>query len=313
MPNLHLPAPMPRRLLGRTGEEVSVLGIGGGHIGQSQLSSEESVTLMRTALDHGINFLDNAWDYNRGESERRMGLALRDGYREKAFLMTKACTHGRGKQVAMDLLEEQLTRLQTDYLDLWMIHEVVFDNEPDLAYATGGVIEALVAAREQGKVRYVGFTGHKSPWHHLEMIRRGFPWDAVLMPLNPYDHHFRSFEREVLPECVARGFGVLGMKAQGGGRIAKHGVTTPEENIRYVVGTPGVDCLISGIASMEHLQANAAAAASPLLTEAERQALRDRSREIGVDGRMELYKIGIHFEGWCSREQHGLPELGSPC
>ena len=305
--SLNLPGPIPRRPLGSTGEEVSVLGIGGGHIGQAKHTEAESVRLMRTALDHGINFLDNAWDYNHGESERRMGAALRDGYREKAFLMTKVCTHGRGKTVAIEMLEEQLRRLQTDYLDLWQIHEVVFDNEPELSYAAGGAIEALVEAREQGKVRYVGFTGHKSPWHHLEMIRRGFAWDAVQMPLNVMDHHFRSFEREVVPVLAERGIGVIGMKSQGGGRITRAGVVSPEESIRYVISTPGVSTLVSGIDNMEHLRINAAAAAGPPMDEAERAALRERVRDVAIDGRLELYKIGIDFEGWAAREQHGLP------
>lgn len=313
MRRFELPHPLPYRPLGATGQEVSVLGIGGGHIGQSKLSPEEAVTLMRTAVDHGVNFFDNAWDYNRGESEIRMGAALQDGYRDRVFLMTKVCTHGRGKDVAMRMLEESLRRLRTDYLDLWQIHEVVFDDEPEAAYAEGGVIEALELAKQQGKVRFTGFTGHKSPWHHREMLRRGYPFDACMMPLNPMDYHFRSFEREIVPELVERRIGVIGMKSQGGGRITQSGIVTPEECIRYVLSTPGVDTLVSGIVSLEHLEANLRAAAAPRMSEAERAELRERVRQVAVDGRLELYKIGIHFEGWCSREQHGLPEVGSPC
>jgi aryl-alcohol dehydrogenase-like predicted oxidoreductase len=309
---LKLPGPIPRRPLGRTGEEVSVLGLGGWHMGHNGLTPEESTRLVRTALDSGINFLDNAWDYNYGQSERRMGDALQDGYREKAFLMTKVCTHGRGKAVAMEMLEEQLRRLRTDYLDLWQIHEVVFDNEPELAYAEGGVIEALIQAKEQGKVRYAGFTGHKSPWHHLEMVHRGFPFDAALMPLNVMDSHFRSFEREVVPELTARGIGVIGMKSMGGGRIVASGAITPEEAIRYTVSIPGLATLISGMDNLDHLQQNAAAACRPM-DEAERAALQARVRDVAVDGRLELYKIGIQFEGWCTRELHGLPAPGTPC
>jgi aryl-alcohol dehydrogenase-like predicted oxidoreductase len=310
--DLKLPGPIPRRPLGRTGELVSVIGIGGGHVGSGSITTEESIAVMRTALDHGINFFDNAWDYHHGRSEERMGQALQDGYREKAFLMTKVCTHGRGKKVAMEMLHEQLRRLQTDYLDLWQIHEVVFDNEPELAYAPGGVLEALVEAKEQGKVRYVGFTGHKSPWHHKEMLRRGFPFDTCMMPLNVMDYHFRSFEQEVVPELVERGIGVIGMKSQGGGRITESGAVTPEEAVRYTVGMPGLSTLVSGILSLEHLQQNASAACRPM-DEAERTALRDRVRPVAINGRLELYKIGIHFEGWAAREQHGLPEPGSPC
>jgi len=311
--SLNLPGPIPRRPLGRTGEQVSILGVGGGHIGQAKHTLEQSVEVIRTALDHGINFLDNAWDYNRGESEIRMGAALQDGYRDKAFLMTKVCTHGRGRAVAMEMLEEQLRRLRTDYIDLWQVHEVVFDNEPDLCYAPDGVLEALTLAKQQGKVRYVGFTGHKSPWHHLEMIRRGFPFDACMMPLNVMDFHFRSFEREVVPQLVERGVGVIGMKSQGGGRITESGVVTPEEAVRYAVSIPGVDTLVSGMDNLEHLRQNAAAAALPLMDEDERAALRERVRSVAVDGRLELYKIGIHFEGWAAREQHGLPPVNSPC
>ncbi|MCC2671815.1 MAG: Ferredoxin [Armatimonadetes bacterium] len=310
--SLSLPGPIPRRPLGSTGEMVSVIGIGGGHVGGKSLSPEESVRLIRIALDHGINFLDNAWDYNYGESERRMGLALEDGYRDKAFLMTKVCTHGRGKKVAMEMLEEQLRRLRTDHLDLWQIHEVVFDNEPELAYAAGGVIEALVEAKEQGKVRYVGFTGHKSPWHHHEMLRRGFAFDTAMMPLNVMDFHFRSFEREVVPVLAERGIGVIGMKSQCGGRIAEAGTVSPEEAIRYTIGIPELATLVSGISSFEHLQQNAAAACLPMAQD-ERAALRERARPTAVDGRLELYKIGIQFEGWATREQHGLPAPGTPC
>ena len=176
----------------------------------------------------------------------------------------------------------------------------------------GGVLEALVEAKEQGKVRYVGFTGHKSPWHHREMLRRGFPFDACMMPLNVMDYHFRSFEQEVVPELVERGIGVIGMKSQGGGRITESGAVTPEEAIRYTVGMPGLSTLVSGILSLEHLQQNADAACRPM-DQAERVALRERVRPVAVDGRLELYKIGIHFEGWAAREQHGLQEPGSPC
>jgi predicted aldo/keto reductase-like oxidoreductase len=268
---------------------------------------------MHAAVDHGVNFFDNAWDYHHGESERRMGEALAQGYRDRVFLMTKVCTHGRGKAVAMEMLEEQLRRLKTDYLDLWQIHEVVFDNEPAAAYAADGVIEALELAKQQGKVRYTGFTGHKSPWHHREMLRRGYPFDACMMPLNPMDFHFRSFEQEIVPECVERGIGVIGMKSQGGGRITESGASTPEECIRYVLSNPRVSTLVSGMASLEHLEANLRAAAAPPMSPEEREALRARVKPHGEDGRLELYKIGIHFEGWCSREQHGLPAPGSPC
>src|SRR5438067_4555101 len=202
------------RQLGRTGVRVSIVGLGGYHLGLPR-DEQESIRIVRRALDHGMNFLDNCWDYNGGKSEERMGKALRDGYREKAFLMTKL--DGRTAQSAREQLEQSLKRLRTEMIDLVQIHEVIRDDDPDRSFAKGGCIEALVEARKAGKLRFIGFTGHKDPRIHRKMIetagKNGFQFDTVQMPLNVLDAHYRSFEKEIMPLALAGGIGVLGMKS----------------------------------------------------------------------------------------------------
>jgi aryl-alcohol dehydrogenase-like predicted oxidoreductase len=205
--------PIPRRLLVKTGDHVSIIGLGGYHLGTLQ-SRELAVSLVQEAVDAGITFLDNAWEYNDHRSEEWMGLGLQ-GRRDKVFLMSKVCTHGRDKKVAMQQLEESLQRLGTDHLDLWQIHEVIYENDPDLHFAKGGVVEALDEAKKQGKVRFVGFTGHKSPAIHLKMLAHNYPFDTVQMPLNCFDATYRSFEQQVLPELQRQGIAALGMRASG--------------------------------------------------------------------------------------------------
>src|ERR1700723_1235542 len=207
--------PIPRRPLGKTGQQVSIIGLGGYHLGSVQ-SRELAVRLVQEAVDAGVTFFDNAWEYNDHRSEEWMGLGLQ-GRRDKVFLMSKVCTHGRDKKVAMQQLEESLKRLGTDHLDLWQIHEVIHENDPDLHFAKGGVIEALDEAKKAGKVRFVGFTGHKHPAIHLKMLAHDFPFDSVQMPLNCFDATYRSFEKEVLPAALKRGMAALGMKSLGGG------------------------------------------------------------------------------------------------
>jgi aryl-alcohol dehydrogenase-like predicted oxidoreductase len=213
---------VPTRKLGRTGEKVSIVGLGGYHIGKQQ-DEQESIRIIRTALDNGINFLDNCWDYNDGQSEVRMGKALRDGYRQKAFLMTKI--DGRTKKAATQQLDESLHRLQTDHVDLLQFHEVIRDTDPARIFAEGSGMDAVMEARKQGKVRYIGFTGHKSPDIHLNMLEtafaHGFTFDAVQMPLNVMDAHFDSFEKKVLPVLVKHDIGVLGMKPMGDSLILR--------------------------------------------------------------------------------------------
>jgi aryl-alcohol dehydrogenase-like predicted oxidoreductase len=306
------PAPdaIPLRPFGKTGVKVSAIGVGGFHIGAPR-DEQVGIRIIQEALDAGINFLDNAWDYHKGRSEEIMGKALQGGRRDKAFLMTKVCTHGRGKDVAMKQLEDSLRRLQTDHLDLWQIHEVVYANDPDLHFKKGGVVEALELAKKQGKVRFVGFTGHKHPDLHLEMLKHGFPFDAVQLPLNVFDGTFRSFEQRVLPEVLRRKMAPLGMKSlSGNGDPVKKGVVTPQEAIRYAMSLP-VAVTISGMDSPEVLQQNLAIARGfKPMTKEEMAALRNRVAPLAADGRFELFKSSMQYDGNEGREQHGFPPQG---
>jgi uncharacterized protein len=300
---------IPKRAFGRTGEQVSILGLGGFHLGLPSTDAE-AVRLVHAAVDAGVTFMGNAWDYNDGLSEKRMGKAIADR-RDKVFLMTKVCTHGRDGRVAMRQLEDSLKRLGTDHLDLWQIHEVVFDDEPARHFAPGGVVEALDRARKQGKVRYVGFTGHKSPTLHLSMLARDYPWDSCQLPLNCFDASFRSFEREVLPELNRRGIAPIGMKSMGGdGRAVKAKVVSAQDALSYALSLP-VATVVSGIESMKVLKQNLAVARGfrPLPVRA-REALRRRVTAQAADGRWELYKISAAFEGEETRRVHGLPAQG---
>jgi uncharacterized protein len=301
--------PIPKRAFGRTGEQVSILGLGGFHLGLPATDAE-AVRLVHAAADGGITFLDNAWDYNDGVSEKRMGKAIADR-RDQVFLMTKVCTHGRDGKVAMRQLEESLKRLRTDHLDLWQIHEVVFDDEPAKHFAPGGVVEAMDRARAQGKVRYVGFTGHKSPSLHLSMLARDYAWDSCQLPLNCFDASFRSFERDVLPELNRRGIAPIGMKSLGGdGRAIKAKVVSAPDALAYALSLP-VATVVSGIESMRVLKQNLAVAQGfEPMTERAREALRSRVTTQASDGRWELYKISAAFEGEETRRVHGLPAQG---
>ena len=300
---------IPRRPFGRSGEEVSILGLGGFHLGLPDTDAE-AVRLVHAAVDGGITFMDNAWDYNDGLSEKRMGKAIADR-RHQVFLMTKVCTHGRDGKVAMRQLEDSLKRLRTDHLDLWQIHEVVFDDEPAKHFARGGVVEALDRARQQGKVRYVGFTGHKSPSLHLSMLARDYAWDSCQLPLNCFDASFRSFEQEVLPELNRRGIAPIGMKSMGGdGRPVKAKVVSAGDALSYALSLP-VATVVSGIDSMRVLKQNLAIARGfQPLGERAREALRRRVASQAADGRWELYKISAAFEGVETRRVHGLPPQG---
>ena len=297
---------VPSRPFGRTGIPVSILALGGWHLGLPR-TERESTRLVHAALDGGITFMDNAWDYNEGVSEIRMGKAL-VGRRDKVFLMTKACPHGRDARTAMRHLEDSLRRLKTDYLDLWQIHEVVFDDEPARYFAPGGAVEALDRARQQGKVRFVGYTGHKDPDLHLQMLAYDYPWDSCQLPLNCFDATFRSFEQRVLPELNRRGIAAIGMKSLGGdGRAVKARVVTPQEAIRYTLSLP-IATLVSGIGTMRVLRQNLAIAQNfRPITARQRQALLRRVAATARDGRFELYKISAAYDGNESRRQHGLP------
>jgi uncharacterized protein len=299
---------IPRRALGRTGVEVSALALGGYHLGLVK-TEREATRIVHEAIDAGVNFMDNAWEYHDGKSEERMGRALA-GRRQQVLLMSKVCTHGRDKKIAMRQLKESLRRLKTDYLDLWQIHEVVHDNDPDLHFAPGGVIEALDEARRAGLVRFVGFTGHKDPAIHLKMLARDYPFDTVQMPLNCFDGTFRSFEQQVLPELLRRGIAPLGMKSMTGeGNPVKKRVVTPAEALRYAMSLP-VAATISGMDSLKVLHQNLRIAGDfQPMTETSMQALRTRCAHEAADGHFELYKTSKAFDGPPGRKQHKFPPL----
>jgi len=297
---------VPKRPMGSTGLQVSILGMGGFHLGTVK-TQEEVNEMVAKALDHGINFFDNAWEYHKGLSEERVGTALK-GKRDKAIVMTKVCTHGRDKKVAMQQLEESLTRLQTDHLDVWQVHEVVYYNDPEKHYEPDGVLEALTLAKQQGKVRFVGFTGHKNPSIHLDMLNRGFKFDTVQMPINPFDPGFRSFEKNVLPVAVAKGMAVFGMKSMGGsGEPIVQGALTPTEALSYAMSVPGVSTTVSGMDSMGVLDQNLAILANfHPLDDHQMNALRAHGARFN-DGRFELFKSTVKYDGDVGRQQHQYP------
>lgn len=298
---------LPTRRLGRTGEDVSILCLGGGHIGRPVVDHDVAVRIVQAAVDEGVTFMDNACEYFDGVSEDRMGEGLvAGGRRDKVLLMTKVCA--RDRDGAMQNLEDSLRRLRTDRIDLWQFHEINYDNVPEWIFAPGGAIEAAVKAREQGKVRYIGFTGHKAPHIHYKMLEQDFEWDAVQMPLNVMDAQFRSFAEQVLPTLVARQIGVLAMKTFGGGKIVTQGGVTPAEALRYALTLP-VSTVVTGIDSMDVLQQNLEIARSftPMSPE-ERTALLERTRKIAGDGRCELFKTTQFFDSPVHRKQHEFAE-----
>jgi aryl-alcohol dehydrogenase-like predicted oxidoreductase len=291
-------APVPTRTLGRSGEKISMVGLGGYHLGM-QSDEQESIRIIRSGLDSGITFLDNCWDYNNGQSEIRMGKALRDGYRQKAFLMTKI--DGQTKKAASQQLDESLRRLQTDHIDLLQFHEVIRDTDPDRIFASGGGMEAVLEARKQGKVRYIGFTGHKSPDIHLKMLETAFAhqftFDAVQMPLNVMDVHFNSFEKKVLPVLVKHGIGVLGMKPMGDKIILNSKTATPIECLHYAMNLP-TSVVITGCDSMQILQQALDAARSfKPMSSAEVSTLLAKTAPAASKGEFERYKISHDFDG----------------
>ena len=294
---------VPRRTLGRTGATVSIVGLGGAHIGRQQDASE-SVRIIRAAVDAGITFLDNSWDYNGGESELRMGRALRDGYRDRVFLMTKF--DGRTRDSAAAQIDESLRRLETDHVDLLQFHEIIRDGDPGRIFAAGGAIEAALAARKAGKARFLGFTGHKAPEIHLAMLRaceaHGFAPDTVQLPLNVLDASHDSFQAKVLPELVRRGIGVLGMKPLGDGFVPRSGTVPPVDALRYAMSVPGVGVTITGIDSTRVLdQALALARGFQPMSDGDRRALEQKAAAAARDGRFEAYKTTHGFD---STHQH---------
>jgi len=290
-------AGMEYRTLGRSGEKVSMVGLGGYHIG-IQPDEQESIRIIRTGLDNGINFLDNCWDYNGGTSEVRMGKALKDGYRQRAFLMTKI--DGQTREAAARQLDESLTRLQTDHIDLLQFHEVIREGDPDRIFGPHGGMEAALAARKAGKIRYIGFTGHKDPEIHLKMLntgfRNGFTFDAVQMPLNVMDAHYKSFGKKVVPVLVQHGIGVLGMKPMGSGIILKSNTVTPVECLHYAMSLP-TSVVITGCDSLLMLnQALEAARTFKPLSAAETATLLAKTEKAAADGQYEPFKTTTSFD-----------------
>ena len=308
---------MPYRELGRTGQMVSAIGIGGWHLGLEHVDEPLAVRLVRTAIDRGITFMDNSWDYNAGASERRMGQALRDGYRDRVFLMTKI--DGRSKREAARQLDESLRRLQTDHIDLVQHHEVIRFEDPHRVFDPEGANGALVEAREAGKIRFIGFTGHKDPRIHLHMLEvaheHDFAFDTVQMPLNVMDAHYRSFQQLVLPELVRRGIGALGMKSMANGIILKSGTVTPTECLHYALNLP-TSVVITGCDSMEILeQALDAARTFRPMSDAAVAALLAKTKEAASRGDFEPFKTSSIFDAtatnpeWLGEEPRRIQEL----
>lgn len=308
---------MPYRVLGRTGERVSAIGLGGWHLSLSQVDEALSIRLVREAIDRGINFLDNSWDYNDGASEVRMGRALKNGYRQRAFLMTKI--DGRSKAEAVRQLDESLRRLGTDCIDLVQHHEVLRFEDPHRIFDEEGANAALVEARQAGKLRYIGFTGHKDPRIHLHTLavadEAGFTFDTVQMPLNVMDAHYRSFERLVVPELVKRNTGVLGMKSMANGVILKTGTVTAIECLHYALSLP-TSVVITGIDSVERLdQAFEAARTHRPMDDAQRSALLAKTAKAAARGEFEPFKTTSIFDAtasnpaWLGEEPERVQEL----
>ncbi len=310
------------RTLGHTGEKVSCIGMGGFHLGKSELSESEAIKLIHSGIDRGINFMDNCWDYNEGESEKRMGKALaQGGYRKRVLLMTKI--DGRTKGEANKQIGESLKRLQTDHVDILQFHEVIRFDDPDRIFAQDGAIEAFLEAKKAGKTRYIGFTGHKDPRIHKYMLevadRHKFTFDTVQMPINVMDAHFRSFETEVLPDLVKnRNIGVLGMKSMGDSTILKSGKVTARECLHYALSRP-VSVLITGIEKPEILdQALEAAHTYKQVSADEITAILKRTEPAALSGQWELFKTSAHFDAtaknpdWLGKESPHVQQYAPP-
>ena len=297
-------AGIPVRELGRTGLTVSIVGFGGGHCVRPDIDEKTTVRLIQEAIDAGVTFMDNAWEYAGGESERRMGIAL-EGRRDKVVLMTKVC--GRDRKTAEQQLEDSLRKLRTDVIDVWQFHEVNYDNDAEWIFRPDGAIEAAVAAREAGKVRFIGFTGHKSPHILARMLAQDFDWDTCQMPVNVLDAHYRSFQKETLPVLQERGIGVIGMKSLGGrGQLVREVGLTAERCRGYVLSLP-ISTLVCGIQSDADQQQDLAIARDfEPFSAAQMQALEARVYDEATDGRHEWFKSTQTFDSQVHRNQHGF-------
>ena len=308
---------IPRRALGSTGEIVSAIGVGGWHLGLKRVDEQLSIRIVRTAIDRGVNFMDNSWDYNEGASEMRMGKALRDGYRSKAFLMTKI--DGRSKKEAAKQLEESLRRLETDHIDLVQHHEVIRYDDPHRIFDQEGANAALLQAKRAGKIRYIGFTGHKDPRIHLHTLNvaaeHGFKFDSVQMPLNVMDAHYRSFEKVVLPKLVEERIGVLGMKPMANGLILKSNTVTPIECLNYALNLP-TSVVITGVDSMTILdQACEVVQRFRPMSDGEVKSLLGKTEKAALRGEFELFKTTSIFDStaqnpaWLGEEPERLRKM----
>lgn len=295
---------MPTRPLGKTGQQVSILALGGWHIGAVK-DEAEAIRIMHTAIDEGLTFFDNAWDYHDGGSEERMGRALSGGKRNKVFLMTKNCE--RDYAGSMKDLDDSLRRMKTDHIDLWQFHEMVYDNDPDWVFEKGG-LKAALEAKKAGKVRFIGFTGHKDPLIHLKMLAKPHPWDSAQMPINVCDYFYRSFQKQVVPVAQQKGVGVIGMKglAGGTGRLIEKMGLTADQCFRYCLSLP-ITSQVVGITTMAQLKADIAMARNfKPMADAEKNALLAKVKDEASDGRHELFKSTKTFDGPHHRKQHGF-------
>jgi predicted aldo/keto reductase-like oxidoreductase len=296
---------LPVRELGKTGLKVSIIGFGGGHFVRRDIDEKMSVQLVQSAIDDGVTFIDTAWEYHEGESERRMGLALK-GRRDQVTLMTKVCARDRATAEAQ--LHESLRRLQTDVIDVWQFHEINYDSDPDWIFRADGALETALAARQAGKIRFIGFTGHKSPHILRKMLDQGFAWDTCQMPINVLDAHYRSFQNEILPELNRLGIGAIGMKSLGGrGQLITQLGLTAEQCRRYALSLP-ISTLVCGIQSPENLRQDVeiARAFTPM-SEAQRRELLSSVYEEAADGRLEWFKSTQTFDSQYHQHQHGFP------
>jgi len=298
---------IPVRRLGKTGLNVSIIGFGGGHVSRPHISREQAVAMIHAAIDAGVTFMDNAWEYREGESETRMGMAIHDR-RDKVVLMTKVCA--RDRRGAEQQLEDSLRRLQTDVIDVWQFHECNYDNDPDWICRAGGALEAAVAARDSGKVRFIGFTGHKSPHIHQLMLNQNFEWDTVQLPITALDRHYRSFLDAVVPELVRRDTGIIGMKSLGGdGQFVRDLGLTPAQCRIFSISQP-ISTLVCGIETMGNLQQDIRIARQfTPMSERDQSELLAKVRDEATDGRHEWYKSTQFFDSQMHRDQHGFPPV----
>ncbi len=299
---------IPIRPLGRTGVSVSILGLGGGHIGRAAIPQQEAVRLIQSGIDQGISFMDNAWEYHDGESEVRMGMAL-EGRRDKVVLMTKVCA--RDAKTAAAQLDESLTRLRTDVIDVWQFHEVNYDNDPQWLFGPDGAIDAAVKAKQAGKIRFIGFTGHKSPHIFRRMLDVDFDWDTVQMPVSVMDRHYRSFLDEVMPELTRRQIGCIGMKSLGGGGQTVLGAGLTAQECRRYSMSQEISVLVTGMESEQDLNQDLEIARNftPMTAEEQKELL-ERVRPVAGDGRFEVYKSTQFYDSGYHRDQHGFPPIG---